>query len=187
MSTRKYLIKKSLMTMFATCCVMVASAGTPPFFTTDVVLNAKGELLMAQKGTSRLDVFSPDGKSLLRSYPLAESPTGVLVDGDKAYVTVKDHQLKKKEDARVEAHDKYIDIQIVIRGTESFGWVSRSDCKTVQTPMNEEKDIIFYADAPTTYVTLSSGQMVIFFPGDGHAPLVGDGTVRKAIVKVAVE
>lgn len=87
MSTRKYLIKKSLMTMFATCCVMVASAGTPPFFTTDVVLNAKGELLMAQKGTSRLDVFSPDGKSLLRSYPLAESPTGVLVDGDKAYVT----------------------------------------------------------------------------------------------------
>ncbi len=109
------------------------------------------------------------------------------IDGDKAYVTVKDHQLKKKEDARVEAHDKYIDIQIVIRGTESFGWVSRSDCKTVQTPMNEEKDIIFYADAPTTYVTLSSGQMVIFFPGDGHAPLVGDGTVRKAIVKVAVE
>ena len=87
MSTRKYLIKKSLMTMFATCCVMVASAGTPPFFTTDVVLNTKGELLMAQKGTSRLDVFSPDGKSLLRSYPLAESPTGVLVDGDKAYVT----------------------------------------------------------------------------------------------------
>lgn len=47
----------------------------------------KGELLMTDKGVKRVDVFSPDGKTLLRSFPMDEPPTGILVDGDKAYVT----------------------------------------------------------------------------------------------------
>ena len=42
---------------------------------------------MTQKGTRQLDVFAADGKTLLRSYPFKETPTGVLLDGDKAYVT----------------------------------------------------------------------------------------------------
>ena len=80
MNTRKYLIKNSLV-------ASLASAGNPPFFTTDAVLNAKGELLMTQKGTRHLDIFSADGKSLLHSFPFDEIPTGLLPDGDKVYVT----------------------------------------------------------------------------------------------------
>ena len=87
MNTRKYLIKNSLVACLVGCCVSLASAGNPPFFTTDAVLNAKGELLMTQKGTRHLDIFSADGKSLLRSFPFDEIPTGLLLDGDNVYVT----------------------------------------------------------------------------------------------------
>lgn len=64
----------------------MASAGNPPFFTTDIKLNDKGEMFLTEKGLKRVDVFSPDG-SLLRSLPVDDVPTGILVDGDKAYVT----------------------------------------------------------------------------------------------------
>ena len=87
MNTRKYMFKNSLVACFACCCISFASAGNPPFFPTDVVANAKGELLMTDKGVKRVDVFSPDGKTLLRSFPMDEAPTGILLDGDKAYVT----------------------------------------------------------------------------------------------------
>lgn len=87
MNTRKYILKNSLVAYFACCCITFASADNPPFFTTDVVLNTKGEMLLTQKGTKRVDLFSPDGKTLLRSFPIDETPTGILLDGDKAYVT----------------------------------------------------------------------------------------------------
>ena len=87
MNTRKYTLKNSLAVCFACCCISFASAGTPPFFPTDVVLNAKGEILMTEKGGQRVDIFSPDGKTLLKSIPMDEMPTGILPDGDKAYVT----------------------------------------------------------------------------------------------------
>lgn len=87
MNTRKYMFKNSLAVWLTCCCISIASAGTPPFFTTDVALNGKGEMLFAQKGTKRVDIFSADGKTLLHSFPMDETPTGILPDGDKAYVT----------------------------------------------------------------------------------------------------
>ena len=88
-------------------CVLCAQGGTPPFFPVGIAQGAGGELIMAQKGTRRVDVFSPDGRSLLRSFPLEETPTGLLVRGDKAYVTTFDavgrlHRLSL-HDGRVEA------------------------------------------------------------------------------------
>lgn len=87
MNTRKYIGRNALMACLACCCMTVASAGNPPFFTTDAKLKANGEMVLTQKGVKRVDIFSADGKTLLHSYPLDETPTGVLVDGDKAYVT----------------------------------------------------------------------------------------------------
>ena len=65
MNTRKYMFKNSLVACFACCCISFASAGNPPFFPTDVVTNAKGELLMTDKGVKRVDVFSREGERLL--------------------------------------------------------------------------------------------------------------------------
>ena len=34
------------------------------------------------------------------------------------------------------------------------------------------------------YYTMRPGQFTVLFPEDGHAPMVGEGTVHKIIVKV---
>ncbi len=109
------------------------------------------------------------------------------VDGDNIFALVNERDLKKPADAALEVHDKYIDIQIVLRGEEGFGWKTRKDCTSPRGEFSTEKDILFYDDKPSTYFTLKAGEFAIFFPGDAHAPLVGDGKVKKCILKVAVK
>ncbi len=107
-----------------------------------------------------------------------------VVDGDNIFLTINNRDLKKPEDAALEVHNKYIDIQIVIAGEETFGYKDRAECTSPRSEFNTEKDILFYDDKPTTYFTLHEGQMAVFFPEDGHAPMIGNGKIKKCIVKV---
>ena len=75
----------------------------------------------------------------------------------------------------------------MLSGREGFGWKDRLRCAAPRGAMNTEKDVMFYDDEPSTYFTLGEGEIGIFFPQDAHAPLVGDGRVKKAVVKVKVE
>ena len=106
------------------------------------------------------------------------------IDGEHAFMMVSRNELRKPENASLEAHDRYLDIQIVISGTESYGWQARGACVAPREAYSEQRDIIFYEDSSRIYVTLGKGDMVLFFPEDAHAPLVGEGSVRKCIVKV---
>ncbi len=106
------------------------------------------------------------------------------VNGDALIVNINESQLKKKEDAKLEVHNRYIDIQIPLSCAEGFGWKYRPECTQPKSEFNEEKDILFFDDEPSTYFTLQSGEFVIFFPEDAHAPLVGEGEVKKIVVKV---
>lgn len=86
MKTKKINLRTLFAACFVGCFVTLASADNLPFFTTDIKMNDKGEMLLTEKGVKRVDLFSLDGK-LLRSYPMEAVPTGILVDGGKAYVT----------------------------------------------------------------------------------------------------
>ena len=75
---------------FVTCLFLGISPAlfaSQPFFTTGIALTEKGEILLTQKGTKQVDLFSGDGKKLLRSFSLNEAPTGICTDGGKAFVT----------------------------------------------------------------------------------------------------
>ncbi len=107
------------------------------------------------------------------------------LDGRDIYVNVMERGLKTKEAAKLEVHNDYIDIQMLIAGKcESFGWSERCNLKQPQGEFNPEKDIQLFDDVPQTYYTLYPGQFTVLFPEDGHAPMVGEGTVRKIIFKV---
>ena len=72
-------------------------------------------------------------------------------------------------------------------GVEIIGWKPGSELQEESAPYNEEKDIAFYIDQPTAYTRIYPGQFAIYFPEDGHAPGIGQGNIRKVIVKVQVE
>jgi biofilm protein TabA len=114
------------------------------------------------------------------------APSKIVLGGDDLYLSVAEIDGKKKEAAKVEAHKKYIDIQVVLNGQETMGWASIERCKEEIDPYNPVKDIIFYKEKPTSYMTVNPGEFVIFFPEDGHAPAIGDGPIKKIIVKVVV-
>lgn len=107
------------------------------------------------------------------------------IEGRDLYVNVMERELKKKGDAKLEVHNDYIDIQLLVSGEgETFGWSERKNLQRPQGAFNPEKDIQFFEDEPQTYYTMRPGQFSVLFPEDGHAPMVGEGTVRKVIVKV---
>lgn len=123
----------------------------------------------------------------LRQQPLDSLAEGRYeIEGNEVYAMISDKPGKQAEDAKLEVHDSYIDIQILVRGQESMGYLDRRFCKEIHTPYDAVKDIAFYKDLPEVFFTLEPGNLAIFFPYDAHAPMIGTGAIRKIVVKVKV-
>jgi len=114
-------------------------------------------------------------------------PGKTELEGKDLFVNVSNSTLKTKENARLEVHDNYIDIQMPVSKAEGFGWIHRSELKKEAAPFNTEKDIQFFEDKAETYLTIQPGNFAIFFPEDGHAPCIGEGEILKIVVKVRVK
>jgi len=106
------------------------------------------------------------------------------IDGTDLHASVSLKNGVKAAEAKFEAHNNYIDIQVCPAGSEELGWKPRNTCKDPIGEYNTEKDVIFYSDRPDTYFELKAGQFAIFFPEDVHAPMIGTGPIKKLVVKV---
>lgn len=115
----------------------------------------------------------------------AVAPGRYDIVGDDLIVIVEQVPAKMKDMVKLEAHRKYIDIQLVLEGDETMGWKPLADCLNPVDEYSEEKDIRFFHDAPASWLPVPPGHFCIFFPEDAHAPLVGKGTIRKVIFKIA--
>ncbi len=129
---------------------------------------------------------------LLASTPFDELGPGRHEIMGPSLVLIIDHVESNRPDAgRLEAHRKYIDVQYIVPGKDSvaqeFGWRPTANCKETAAPFDKEKDVVFFADKPNLQFTLSPGHFVVFFPGDAHAPMLASKTIRKAVVKIAVD
>jgi biofilm protein TabA len=124
----------------------------------------------------------------LQSQDLAALEIGKfdIADGVKAIVS--DNEGKSAETAaeKFECHNKNIDIQVCIRGNETIGWKPRTDCTLPKGEYNDEKDVLFYGDAPDMHFALKGGQFVIFYPEDVHAPMIGEGLIKKLVFKIKI-
>jgi biofilm protein TabA len=130
-------------------------------------------------------LFARAFEFLMRS-DLARLATGRhAVDGDQLYVSIDHKEGRGRDDARLEAHRTYIDIQYTIDGAEEIGWLPFGDCREPAAPFDASRDIGFFDDRPDTWMAVPPGRFAIFFPDDAHAPLAGRGLLKKAIAKVA--
>lgn len=108
------------------------------------------------------------------------------ISGDRVFAIVDRTTGRKVEDAQLEGHRKYIDIQYVISGDESMGWSPREGLVN-SVDYDEEKDLEFFEGAPQSIAKIPPGMFAIFLPTDAHLPLIGDGPIHKVVVKVAVD
>ncbi|MBQ8224451.1 MAG: YhcH/YjgK/YiaL family protein [Bacteroides sp.] len=107
-----------------------------------------------------------------------------VLQGDELWFNVEQTLPKTKEEALLEAHRRYIDIQIPLTATEVMGYAPLAECNSVASPYNEAKDIAFFTDSVSTWLTLPPGRFAIFFPQDAHAPAVTPEGVRKIVFKI---
>lgn len=91
---------------------------------------------------------------------------------------------KENEPYIMEVHDSFIDIHVVVSGTDVIGFKSRLDCQVEGWKYDEKKDIATIEEAPDVFLSLPKGNLAILFPADAHSPLMGEGELRKAIFKV---
>jgi len=94
---------------------------------------------------------------------------------------------KTKKVARLEAHRKNIDIQIVLKGKDTLGWSPLKECTTISEKYDADKDIMFLGDDPQQFISLPEQQFVLFLPEDAHAPLACEGQLRKAVFKLVIK
>ena len=126
--------------------------------------------------------------TFLRQNNLSELSLGRHeIDGDRLFCKISKCPGRKRTESRLEMHRKYIDIQYVIAGTDEMGWKPASECKVIDVPYNEDRDITYFKDESDSWTQVPAGSFAIFFPQDAHAPLVSDGEIHKVVVKVAVE
>jgi biofilm protein TabA len=125
--------------------------------------------------------------AFLRNSDLTALPTGRNeLLGDWVYVMVIEGEGKGKDGAKLEAHRKYVDIQYMVSGTDAMGWKPIAACAQPESEFNEAKDCVLFTDPVDTWVDVAPGQFAIFFPEDAHAPMAGEGAMRKIVVKIAV-
>lgn len=124
----------------------------------------------------------------IRENDLASFENGkYLIDGDALFLNIVDGNMRSAEHAKLEVHDRYIDVQIPLSSSESFGMKPRSECASPSGEMDIENDIMFYDDPVEKIITVEKGETIVFEPDTAHAPLIGEGTIHKAIFKVKVQ
>lgn len=101
------------------------------------------------------------------------------------------YQTKERPEAFFESHRQYIDVQVIVAGTEDMEVLDITRLSVTQ-PYLEERDFIKYADTVgASVLKLGAGEAAVFFPVDGHMPCLRPegcaGLVRKTVVKVPVK
>ena len=102
------------------------------------------------------------------------------------YVSVGVEKRRPRAHAPLEAHRKYVDIHVPLQGSDLIGWKTLSSCVKLRQLYHSANDVMFFSDEPESWLTVGVGSFAIFFPEDAHAPLVGEGTILKAVFKVMI-
>lgn len=108
------------------------------------------------------------------------------VCGDDIFANVMEAQPRTKEEAPIEIHRKYIDIQIPLTGDEVMGYTPKAQLPEAE--YNADSDAALYPVGmlAAEYFNVKRSMFTVFFPQDGHAPAVTPVKLRKVIVKVAI-
>lgn len=113
---------------------------------------------------------------------MALEPGKIVLVENELIVNVSQIPPKTAEEAKLETHEEYIDIQVPISGVEVMGYTPRADLPSAT--YDASIDMTLYEGAAADYITVKPGMFTLFFPGDGHAPGITPVELKKIIIKV---
>lgn len=144
-----------------------------------------------------LDRYSPLNPRFAQAFDALKSlaaapfsPGRHEVAGDAIFINAAEYDTRPTAQSLMEAHQRYIDIMLVLSGTETIGVQPADTLQTIVQDFDAAADILL-ARLGSTYCALSMrpGSVAILFPEDAHAPAMDAGAtshVQKLIAKVLI-
>lgn len=107
----------------------------------------------------------------------------IQIRGEEVFFNLDEYETKPTQ--KLEAHKKYIDIQVVVTGEEYMGYTNIENT-TVTEEYDEKRDVMFL-DGNVDKVLATNKNFIIFYPEDAHMPALSvtePQKVKKAIFKI---
>lgn len=140
------------------------------------------------QNSERIESLHPLFKQLfdyVKTHDLLHTECGrIELAGDDLFINNVNPTCVSASDQVLEVHRDYIDVHILLEGKERIGWKAIEDVTDLKQAYQKEVDCALYSDTPTSFVDLLPEQFLIVFPEDPHAPVIGEGKIRKLIGKV---
>lgn len=109
------------------------------------------------------------------------------IDGDRIYVNVMSFDTAAAEDKQAEVHEEYIDLQVLIAGSERIEF-ALPGAHPRATDYDEAGDYYLVSDMHNSCdVVMAPLNFAIFFPTEPHKPgciAAQAETLKKAVVKI---
>ena len=112
-----------------------------------------------------------------------------LSDDNLTFANVEEYTTKTLDNCKLEAHKKYIDIQLLLSGVEELDYTAVEGLR-VSEPYDSARDIMFFAstDMVLNKVILEPGKFVLLYPHEAHQPQMAyknlPSKVKKVVVKI---
>ncbi|MDD9269570.1 YhcH/YjgK/YiaL family protein [Paenibacillus sp. GCM10023248] len=122
----------------------------------------------------------------LKEAPLITMQPGKYdIEGDDIFLLLQEYQTKSEETQFWEAHNRYIDIQYMVQGSERMGYAFVEDLHQTEDFLAEKDYMVLEGKGQDLVV--HEGAFAIFFPQDAHMPCLYDEQptlIKKAVIKV---
>lgn len=149
-------------------------------------------LVTSLKGRRAYDLTEPKFRAaldFLARGDLDTLPEGWMELENGLRAGIQHYRTALPRELRFESHERYYDIQYMVRGSELIGVCPREGL-TVSVPYDAATDNTFYRDPEVSgAVLLREGQMAVLSPEDVHKPRCAAGEpedVFKIVLKVPV-
>lgn len=115
----------------------------------------------------------------------------IEIDGSRIYAFLGSSQTSLVSEARLEAHQKYLDVQYMYEGEMLIGLDDLASIDVESSEYISERDVTFYRMSQTAQtITLPEGWLAVLFPEDAHSPRLSidePRTIKTIVIKVLIE
>ena len=122
----------------------------------------------------------------LKDQPVGRYECETLPAGE-VFALVQEGPTKPYADGKLEAHCRYMDVQIMLEGGETV-YYADIDGLEVTVPYKDDADIVLYGQGGQP-AEIKAGMFYAVMPHDAHLPCIqlnGEGSFRKIVLKIKV-
>lgn len=122
-----------------------------------------------------------------------DNPLGrvYLSDDCLTFANIDEYTTKRHCECKLEAHKKYIDIQLLLDGAEELGFTSTEGLE-ISENYDLARDVMFFTpcDQELNKIVLKKGNFILLYPHEAHQPQMAvnnlPSKVKKVVVKIPV-